>query len=397
MKIFTLHSAHLCRLLCCSAVMLFGFFVGAVCEAASVHSPHKDLSQLEARVTEKAHALMRDNALPGLAIGIATQGKRYFFNYGVACLETGQKVDENTLFEIGSVSKIFTGTLGGYAQARGLLALSDPVSKYFFPLAGSSFAELSLLSLGGYTAGGLPLQFPAVVESQEDMLNYFQLWRPAYPPETYRLYSNPSIGLFGHIVARAMGAPFEELMQKTLFFAFGLRQSYLQVPAAEMRHYASGYSKDDKAVREGPALFAAEAYGVKTTAADLLTFVEAHGNSSALDPVWQQAIATSQTALYSVGAMTQGLGWEMYAYPPNMEALITQSTALVFEPQPITASPPQQAEMFLHKTGSTSGFGAYVLLVPSQGTAIVLLANKNYSNAARLRMGACILATVLGD
>lgn len=392
----------LCMRYCFTCVHSIVVFLLILCvfsvvsaEGDSVQYTQNYHAQLEPLVTKIANTIMRDNAVPGMAIGITTQGKRYFFYYGLASTDTGQKVDDKTLFEIGSVSKIFTGTLGGYAQARGALALSDTAGKHFSPLVGSSLAEVSLLSLGGYIAGGLPLQFPAGVDSQTAMLRYFQHWRPAYPPATYRLYSNPSIGLFGHIVAKTMGAPFEELMEKTLFPALGLRQTYLRVPKAQMRHYAHGYGKDGTAVRVGPDVFAAEAYGVKTTAADLLAFVEAHGDSRALDPVWQQAIATSQTGLYSVGAMTQGLGWEMYAYPPDMEAIIEQATALVLEPQPITAPLPAQPEMFLHKTGSTNGFGAYVVLVPSKETGIVLLANKNYPNTVRMRVAARILATVL--
>lgn len=399
MKIYQLHLAHKFKLLRCTivAIALLTFFMVPACEAASMQQTQVEQTPLASIITETAHALMRDNAIAGMAIGITTQGKQQFFYYGLACTDTGQEVNENTLFEIGSVSKIFTGTLGGYAQARGALALSDRASKHFPPLAKSSFANISLLSLGGYTAGGLPLQFPAAVDSQAAMLRYFQNWQPSYPPATYRLYSNPSIGLLGHIVAKAMGAPFEELMEKTLFPAFGLRQTYLRVPEKEMRHYAYGYSNDGSPVRVGPGVFAAEAYGVKTTAADLLAFVAAHGNSSALKPAWRQAIATSQTGLYSVGAMTQGLGWEMYAYPPDMEAMIAQAPALILEPQPVTAPLPQASEMFLHKTGSTNGFGAYVVLVPAKDTGIVMLANKNYPNVVRMRAAARILAAVLSQ
>lgn len=368
-------------------VLLFGV---SVCEAASMAQ-----KELESVVTGAAQATMHDHAIPGMAIGITVHGKRYFFYYGVASKETGQHVNEKTLFEIGSLSKVFTGTLGGYAQARGFLSLSDMASKHFPLLAGTSFDQISLVSLGTYTPGGLPLQFPDAVDSQAKMLSYFQNWRPVYPPETYRRYSNPSIGLFGHIIAEAMGAPFEELMEKTLFPAFGLKHTYMNVPQAEISNYAYGYAKDDTPVRVSSDMFAAEAYGVKTTVADMLRFVEAHINSSSLENTMQQAAAATRLGVYSVGAMTQGLGWEMYAYPPDMDAMMAQSSKLVFDPQPVTAPSVQQPDMFLHKTGSTNGFGAYAALVPSKGLGLVILANKNYPNSVRMSTAAHIFEVII--
>lgn len=377
-----------------AAMLLTLFFKIPTSEAAN-----RTQDQIEAVVTAAVRAVMRDHAVPGMAVGITTQGKNYFFYYGTASKETGQPVDENTLFEIGSVSKLFTGTLGGYAQASGLLSLSDMTSTHLPELAGTSFDQISLASLATYSAGGLPLQFPETVNSPEAMLEYFRTWVPTCPPEKQRLYSNPSIGLFGHALARTMGQtmglPFEEIMEKTLFPAFGLKHTYIKVPQAEMSNYAYGYTKDDEKVRVAPGMFDAQAYGVKTNAADLLRFVAAHADSSPLEKNMQQAVSLSQTGYYSVQAMTQGLGWELYAYPPDMEAMVAQADALTFDLQAITAASPAQPDMLLHKTGSTSGFGAYALIVPSKNTGIVLLANKNYPNPVRMKTAARILALLI--
>ena len=76
--------------------------------------------------------------LPGLAVAIVHKGERHFFNYGVASRESGQAVDEHSLFELGSVSKLFTATLGAYAQAEGKLRLDDRASRHLPALRGSA-------------------------------------------------------------------------------------------------------------------------------------------------------------------------------------------------------------------------------------------------------------------
>ena len=102
--------------------------------------------------------MMQTYAIPGMAIAISHKGQQHFFEYGVASRESGQAVDRHTLFELGSVSKLFTATLGAYAEARGTLNLSDNASQYLPALQGSAFDHISLLDLATYTPGGLPLQ-----------------------------------------------------------------------------------------------------------------------------------------------------------------------------------------------------------------------------------------------
>jgi CubicO group peptidase (beta-lactamase class C family) len=92
--------------------------------------------------------LMREETIPGMAIAVTIDGRNYFLNYGVASRESRQPVTNETLFEIGSVSKTFTATLASYAEIEGDLSLSDSASKYLPSLRGSSFDHVSLINLG---------------------------------------------------------------------------------------------------------------------------------------------------------------------------------------------------------------------------------------------------------
>jgi beta-lactamase class C len=369
-------------------------FCGASSQATASDSP----GHIKRVVDEAIRPIMEEYDVPGMAVAATVQGRRYVLNYGVASKESGQKVGDETLFEIGSISKTFTATLASYGEARGVLSLSDSASKHLPALSGSSFDRISLLDLATYTAGGLPLQFPASVTDQKEMIGYFKGWRPSYAAGGHRLYSNPSIGLFGYLAAKSMGEPFDALMEKTLFPALGLTQTHISVPEDRMGDYAHGYSKAGKPVRVSPGVLDSEAYGVKTTAADLIRFVEANIEGAELDDTLQRAIAATHSGYFRVGDMTQGLGWEMYAYPTDLKRLLAgNSPEVSFKPNKVTRLDPPlppRDDVLINKTGSTSGFGAYAAFVPAEQIGIVILANRNYPIPARVTAAYQILTAL---
>ena len=353
---------------------------------------------IEAMVNDAVRPVMQAQGIPGMVVAISVNGKQQYFNYGVASKETGSPVTQDTLFEIGSVSKTFTATLAAYAQATGKLSLSDKASHVLPALRGSAFDHISVLQLGTYSAGGLPLQFPAESDSADKMLGYYKQWKPLYAPGSHRLYSNPSLGLFGYLAAQSMGQPFDELMEKTLLPKLGLKHTYVHVPQDQMALYAQGYNKDGKPVRVTPGALDSEAYGVKTSAADLLGYVGANMKPASLEKPLQQAIALTHSGYYTVGDMTQGLGWEMYRYPITLDRLLEgNSTPMAMQAHEVQWLNPPQAQpqnVLVNKTGSTGGFGAYVAYVPLKDIGIVILANKNYPNAERVKIAHQVLSAL---
>lgn len=346
--------------------------------------------RLDTLVDAVVQPVMQQQQIPGLVIAITVKGQPRFFNYGVASQQTGQAVTQDTLFEIGSLSKTFTATLAAYAQATGKLSLSDKASEILPALRGSAFDGISVLQLGTYSAGGLPLQFPPEADSPDTMLGYFQQWQPRYPAGSHRQYSNPSLGLFGYLAAQRMGAPFAEVMTQTLLPTLGLKHTWLSVPSDQMALYAQGYNKDGKPVRVGPGALDAEAYGIKTSATDLIRYVQANINPAGLDAPMRKAIATTHTGYYRVGDMTQGLGWEIYRYPITLDRLLAgNSTPMAMEAHPVqwlNPPQPQPNDALYNKTGSTGGFGAYIAYVPSKEIGIVILANKNFPIPERIKI-----------
>ncbi|SAL31308.1 beta-lactamase [Caballeronia arvi] len=360
-----------------------------------------DAASIKSTVDETIKPLMALHGIAGMAVGVVVDGKPYVFDYGLASKATKQPVTRDTLFELGSISKTFTATLASYAQTQGDLSLNDPVSKYLPTLGASEFGKVTLLNLGTHTPGGLPLQVPDEIHDNDQLMQYFRTWRPAQPPGTIRTYANPGIGTLGLIAAKSMRQDFDALMQTRLFPALGLTHTYMNVPASKQRDYAQGYAKNDAPIRMKGGVLSSEAYGVRTTAADMTRFLQINMNMVRIDPAYQRAVDATHTGYFQAGPMTQDLIWEQYPYPVALQALLDgNSASMILNATPVTRIDPPQPprdDVWINKTGSTNGFGAYIAFVPKERVGIVMLANRNIPNEERVKAAYAIITSLTGS
>jgi len=357
--------------------------LSASCVAADLSS-----QQVTSLVKAAIEPLMEQQAIPGMSVAVLYKGRAQFVNLGVADLASGRQVTENTLFELGSVSKTFTGTLAGILIRNGDIRLNDPVQKYWPQLTGEQWRPVRMLHLATYTAGGLPLQLPDEVTDQASLLRFYQEWQPKASPGTLRQYSNASIGLFGSLIVKG---DYEQAMARNVFQPLRLTRTYITVPPSMMLDYAWGYKKGQP-VRVSPGMLDAEAYGVKSTARDMLTFMQANVDPNRLssgNTVLRNAIRTAQSRYFKIGSFWQGLGWEIYDLPATADTIISDSdNGVALQPRPATLLNPVGPSLnasWVHKTGATNGFGAYIAFIPEQNSGIVMLANKNYPNPLRIK------------
>lgn len=354
---------------------------------------------LKSKVDKQAQQLMTEHNIPGMAFGVIVDGKSHFYNYGLADKQQSKPVSEDTIFELGSVSKTFTATLASYAELNGTLALEDTADKYIPYLKSSAIGNTKLINLGTYSAGGLPLQVPEDIENHKALLRYYKSWQPDFAVNSKRLYSNASIGLFGHIAALSMDSDYTELMENKLLPSLNMSNTFVNVPVDKMEDYAFGYNAAGDAVRVNPGMLDAEAYGIKSTSADMTRYMALNMGLLPLDKQMQQALDNNRKGYYRTKQFIQGLAWEMYPLPTTLQALLEgNSTEVALNPQPIQMNEPPTSvlnDVWVNKTGATNGFGAYIAYIPAKKVGIVILANKNYPNAERVKAAYTILEGIM--
>ncbi|HFF4832233.1 TPA: ADC family extended-spectrum class C beta-lactamase [Acinetobacter baumannii] len=351
--------------------------------------------EIKKLVDQNFKPLLEKYDVPGMAVGVIQNNKKYEMYYGLQSVQDKKAVNSSTIFELGSVSKLFTATAGGYAKNKGKISFDDTPGKYWKELKNTPIDQVNLLQLATYTSGNLALQFPDEVKTDQQVLTFFKDWKPKNSIGEYRQYSNPSIGLFGKVVALSMNKPFDQVLEKTIFPALGLKHSYVNVPKTQMQNYAFGYNQENQPIRVNPGPLDAPAYSVKSTLPDMLSFLHANLNPQKYPADIQRAINETHQGRYQVNTMYQALGWEEFSYPATLQTLLdSNSEQIVMKPNKVTAISKEPSVKMYHKTGSTTGFGTYVVFIPKENIGLVMLTNKRIPNEERIKAAYAVLNAI---
>lgn len=362
--------------------------------SSSVALAEGDDADVRGAVDSVVESLMQKQGIPGMAVAVVRPQGTQILNYGVTDRDDGTPVDGDTLFEIGSLSKTFTATLASLAAVEGRLDLEAPISRYLPALEGSAFDEISGRNLGTHTTGGLPLFVPDEVTDHDSLMAWYRQWQPTEPIGESRTYSNLGIGLLGMEAAASLDQAFVPAMKARVLEPLGLQHTWYDVPEAQMGYYAMGEDKQGEPIRVAPGVLDDEAYGIKTTAGDLARLVQANLGLLEIDDDLQRAIDATRHGHVQVGEMTQDLIWEQYPLPVSLDTLLAgNGYDMILKPNKAEAIEPSQPsqvqaprdDVWVNKTGSTNGFGGYVVLVPGKQVGLVMLANRNYPNEARVK------------
>ena len=258
----------------------------------------------------------------GIVVGlIDINGKRVISHGSTLASKPSQKPDGDTVFEIGSVSKVFTSLLLADMVVKGEVALDDPVSKYLpktVTMPKRDGSEISLLSLSTHTSA-LP-RMPSnlapsnpknpyadyTVEMMYSFLSGLSLTKEI--GKTYE-YSNLGAGLLGHALALRAGTDYETLVSTRVTKPLGMASTSIALTADMQRRLAIGHDESLAAVSNWDIPTFAGAGAIRSTANDMLLLLEASmgKKKSPLDSAMtQQKITRKPTGQPN---LSMALGW----------------------------------------------------------------------------------------
>ena len=255
-------------------------------------------------------AHLRYHNLPGMTLGLVTlDGQRTVLNFGYANPDARTPVTPDTLFQIGSISKVMVALILHQLAAEGRLRLTDRLSDLLpsIPLpAGNAVQIQHMLD----HVSGLPGDAPMFPEGG--------LWT-AYPPGQHWHYSNTAYEILGKLAEHLGGKPLAQLLRERIFVPLGMRRSRGAIVGTDRLLYAQGFEAADqvapyvRGVPLRPAPWVDVTFGagsVGSTADDMLPFLraltDAAQGKSALGLNSEQARAF---AAHAVRSETPGMSY----------------------------------------------------------------------------------------
>lgn len=314
---------------------------------------------------------IRTHQVPGAAIAIYAEGKTYFFNYGVTDLKSNTRITQNTLFEIASVTKVFTGTLLAYEADNATVRLNDPVVKYIPALADTHdlpIDRITLQMLAAYTSQ-LPRGEANLGASRTHPARFFnalKAWRPKAAIGQSYAYSNIGFSLLGFALSNAAQTSYVDLLNQLILMPLNMHDTYVNVPANLQAARAQGHDINNEPVSYIPPTAFQGAGEILSTSTDLIRFVKANLNQApaTTNPALLAAMKhAQQTYFQTKKKLALGLGWQK------------QETSI---------------GLLIAKDGQHPGFSSYIGFVPEKQIGVVVLFNKG--NQQAVKMGRIVLA-----
>jgi CubicO group peptidase (beta-lactamase class C family) len=336
----------------------------------------------------------------GLVVGVLHEGRQYFFNYGEKTKSSGMKPDSSSLFEIGTLTEVFTTTLLANMSMEGKVQIDDPlealmpasvrVPRYVriacepvkiidismgsseetytrsnryncVPVSQSQSAPILLCDLATHTVG-LPQmkklhlrdrKNPFARYTQADLYRFLNTYE-FDTPATFDYRPSPlDAALLGHALSLKAGMSYEELLKQRITNRLGLNDTRLSLSYDQMERLLAGHNRKGKPAPYWNYDVLAPAGGLRSTAKDLLNFTAAQlGN---LPGNWYFTLASAHNPRHPVRKKGHpdseiGLGW-------LLSPIGTEGAKIIWS------------------EGQTGGFSAYLGFVKETGIGVVILSN----------------------
>lgn len=325
-------------------------------------------SPLELLVREQIQPKIDAKELAGAAVAVVQGDTTDIFHFGHAHVDKAIPISDDTLFEIGSITKVFTGTLLSLMIQDGAVALDTTVQSLLPGGVTMPVVQDKAITLRDLTthSSGLPRmpdnfepkdnQQPYVDYTTARLYDFLNHYSPKRAPGTEMEYSNLATALLGHVLARKAELPYEQIVRTRIWDTLGMKETWINVPEAQLPRLAQGYSARKQLFHQvlheesrwDFDVFGA-AGGIRSTITDMVLFLKANMQPDA-SPLGK-AMQAAQAPLFHVQDTTSvAMNW-MLAAPPGSEM------AKVWH------------------NGQTGGYHSFLAFDPAAKVGIVILAN----------------------
>ena len=299
---------------------IFAILIGALLAALLVRGQEN----VEQIVAQNVHPMLPANGKGGgVAVAVRMNGETRFFNYGFANEARNERVTADSIFNLGSVGKLFATTTLAEAVKRGELSLDDPVAKYVTELQrGGDIRRITLGELASHTSG-LPDQ-PQQYERWHrgryrwpDFVRFLNSWKadPKHEPGKQYLYSDTAMVLLRIALQRRFNTPFARLMHQRITGPLGMTSTALPLPRDLLGRAVQGYGSQGQPIgepgMEGGAFEWPGSGQIYSPARDMAMFLTANMGEVANHGPMENAMALAQQPVFTVNPhFRQALAWQ---------------------------------------------------------------------------------------
>jgi beta-lactamase class C len=343
--------------------------VKALLGSLAVTAPAARADDVAAIVNRHIAAL--SGAPGGFAVAVRAKGRTRFFNYGT--VDGRRPITSGSLFNLGSVGKVFDTTLLALADQNGELSLDDPAPRHVVELQqGGDIRGITLRQLATHTSGLVLAQdhppWPTETFTLPEFIATLNGWTSddGHSPGRQMIYSHAGFVLLHLALERRLGLPFDQLIRRRLLEPLGLRSTTLPVAAADpqrsprgeipralRRRAVQGYSEDGTPIG-APGDLQGYYHWLGTgqmyaSARDMAVFLAANLGERPDQRPLQAAMRRAQQPVFPIGdGVEQALGWEVR----------------------------KEGMTIVDKYGGMNNASAYIGLTPERKVGIVILGNR---------------------
>jgi beta-lactamase class C len=280
---------------------------------------------IEQIVAQKVQAILPKNVVGGgVAVAVRMGGKTSFFNYGMAYNAQNRPVTADSIFNLGSVGKVFATTLLAQAVKQGELNLDDPVAKYVTELQrGGDIRQITLGQLASHSSGlpNRPQEYETWHKGRytwPDFVRFLNSWKasPNHEPGKQYLYSDTAMVLLRIALQRRFNTPFAALMHQRLTGPLGMSSTALPLPRDLLGRAVQGYGPGGRPVgrpgMEGGTFEWPGSGQIYSSSRDMATLLAANlGELPGHGPI-ENAMAFAHQGVFKVSSrLTIGLAWQI--------------------------------------------------------------------------------------